>query len=166
VAADEDVFRLQVAMHDAALVCGGQCACDLGSEIKHDPRRERAFLQALAQGLTLEQLGDDKGDTIVRAHVVDRKDVRVIESRGRVSFLLKALQARRVLRDGRRQYLDGHLALELRVVRAIHLAHPALANLRADFVTTQKCAGGDAHQNWLNPQITQITQIKTETERG
>src|SRR5947209_4815291 len=32
-----------------------------------------------------------------------------------------------------------------RVIRTIHLAHAALTNLRADFVTAEFCAGGDTH---------------------
>ena len=46
-----------------------------------------------------------------------------------------------VTRDGLGQYLDGYLALQLRVGGPIHLAHAAHTNLGSHFVRTESSAG-------------------------
>ena len=43
--------------------------------------------------------------------------------------------------DVGRQNLQRNFAIELRFLCQIHLTHAARANLRADFVTTEFCAG-------------------------
>jgi len=43
------------------------------------------------------------------------------------------------------QHLQRHIAIELHVPRQIHFAHPARAELRADFVTAKFCAGDQSH---------------------
>ena len=45
-----------------------------------------------------------------------------------------------VSRDLRRQDFDSDIAVELAIARKIHLAHPAFAELRADFVTAESRA--------------------------
>ena len=48
-------------------------------------------------------------------------------------FALEARQAIRVARERIRQDLDRDVAIEPRVARAVHLAHPARAQQRQDF---------------------------------
>ena len=84
---------------------------------------------------------------------VDRGDVGMIQRRQHFRFALKTREPLGIMRDRFRQNFDGHVAPELGVMRLIHLAHAARANLRADFVETEFCARGDrqmapANREW------------------
>src|SRR5207247_2134920 len=70
-------------------------------------------------------------------------------------FLHKAAHA--VLMSGnlRGQNLQRHFAIKLGIVRQIHLTHPALAELRADFITAEFCSSCNGH--FLSPAV----QFKT-----
>jgi len=57
---------------------------------------------------------------------------------------LKARQAIRVTGHRSGQYLDRNLAFQIRVGRAVDLAHPADANLRGDFVNAEQATGGES----------------------
>jgi len=48
--------------------------------------------QNVAQFFTFEQFGDDVRRVLVSADVVDRQDVRMVESRSRARFLLEAFE--------------------------------------------------------------------------
>jgi hypothetical protein len=63
---------------------------------------------------------------------VDAADVRMIERRENLRLAPEACEPIRVIRKGRRQHLDRDVAIELGVVRAIHLAHTADAELAVD----------------------------------
>ena len=47
------------------------------------------------------------------------------------------------MRERLGQDLDRDVSVQLRVARSIHLAHPAFANLRDDFVDAETGAGGE-----------------------
>ena len=47
-----------------------------------------------------------------------------------------------------RKDLDRHVAIELRVARAIHLAHSAGAQRGEDFVQTERSTRRERHQGW------------------
>jgi len=64
----------------------------------------------------------------------------MIQSSSGFRFLNKSPHAIVTLRENTRKNLQRNLAIELGVFRQIHLAHPALANLRADFVAAESCA--------------------------
>ena len=51
-----------------------------------------------------------------------------------------------IVSDGRRQDLQRDVAVQLRVVRPIHLAHPAAAEWRDDFVRADARARGKKHE--------------------
>jgi hypothetical protein len=76
---------------------------------------------------------------------MDDQDVRMIERACGLCLLLKPNQTIFVGRKRGRQNLDRHFPIHLRVIRAIDLTHPALAELRADFVASDFCAGDDSH---------------------
>ena len=74
----------------------------------------------------------------------------MIERRNSFGFPNKALHTLRVSSNFCGQHLDRHSALQLgRVLRQIHLAHTALANLRADFIAADFCADGEGHFRWV-----------------
>ena len=78
---DEDVGRLDVTMHDASAVSSRQCIGDLRTEPHDDIDRQRPPVDASAERLTF-QFHHDERVTFVFADVIDRADVRMIESRG------------------------------------------------------------------------------------
>jgi hypothetical protein len=110
-------------------------------------RRKGPGGEPAAQRLALEQLGDDIGKALVRADVVDRHDVGVVQDAGRSRFLLEALQAVAVGGQLLGQDLDGHLAAEPGVPRLPDLAHPAGPQRGKDFVGTEAAARRNRHVN-------------------
>ena len=80
---------------------------------------------------------------------VDRADVLMIERREDLGFAAEARDALRVSGEQGRQDLDRDLAFELRVLRAIDLAHAARAERGDDFVGTEACAGSECQVGGL-----------------
>ena len=70
------------------------------------------------------------------------RDVRMVQRGEHFGFPLKPGQAVAISRDGLRQHLDGHGALQVRVRGAPYLAHPADADAGDDFVGAETGAGG------------------------
>jgi hypothetical protein len=78
--------------------------------------------------------------------IVDARDVGMVERGKGFGFNLKARQARRVCSKFIRQRLDRDVALEPRITRPEHAAHPALAEERGDLVRAEPCSDVDRHQ--------------------
>ena len=76
-----------------------------------------------------------------------RSDVRMIQRGEDFGFPLEAGQSVRVGCDRRWQDLDGDLALQLRVRRAVDLAHAAFADVGCDFIEAESGAGSEG-QRW------------------
>src|SRR5262249_42316282 len=150
---DEQVLRLQVTMDDAFGMRGGQSLGDLPRVIDSLSRSDCALFYQFAQLLAFEQFGDDIGRAFMRADVVNREDVRVVERRGGAGFLLEAAQAIRIPGELGGQQLDGDLATESRVFGQIDLAHPACAELRYNLIVVEAWA-------WGNDHIASLTAIK------
>jgi hypothetical protein len=66
----------------------------------------------------------------------------MVEGREDFGFALKANEAIRIAGHRSGQHLDRHRPLQIRVDRAIDLAHPANADLRGDVVDAETSAGG------------------------
>ena len=134
VAGEEEVVGLEVAMHDAAGVRGGESRRHLRGDLEGLARRQRPGDQALAQGLALEELHRGEGDFAVLAEIEDRQDVRMRQRRDCLGLALETGQRVGVGGEMRRQDLDRHLAVELGVGGAKDLAHAALSELGDDAV--------------------------------
>ena len=134
VAGEEEVLGLQIAVHDPALVRDGEGARDLERPLPGLARRERARAQALAQGLPLEQLGDDVGRAVVGSEIEHRDDAGVVELPGGAGLLLEAADPLRIERDVAVQDLDRDVAAEARVAGAVDLAHAPRADAVGDLV--------------------------------
>ena len=148
VAGQEEVVGLEVAVHDAAGVRGGEPGRDLRGDLERLARRQRAADQALAQRLAVEQLHRGEGDLAVLAEIEDRQDVRMRERRDRLGLALEARQRVGVGGEMRRQDLDRHLAVELGVAGAEDLAHPALAELGDDLVGAEPGSDHRVARSW------------------
>ena len=75
--------------------------------------------------------------------------MRVVQGGEDLRFAAKARQALWIVTDGGGQSLERNLAPEIRVPRAVHLAHPADAEQRHDLVRAKARAGGERHVDRL-----------------
>ena len=63
----------------------------------------------------------------------------------RAGFLLEARQALGIGGEGRRQDLDGDIASQAGITRAIHVPHAAAAERSHDFIGPESRAGRECH---------------------
>ena len=75
-------------------------------------------------------------DAVAFADFINVRDVRMIQRCGRFCFAHEAVHSIAVRSDLRGQDLQRNFTIEFRVLRQIHFAHSARADLRADLVTT------------------------------
>ncbi len=68
---------------------------------------------------------------------MDRDDIGVIQAGGGTRLQFKSPLPIRVARERRRQHLDRHLPQQLRVPRAIHVAHRAGAQGAENLKSTE-----------------------------
>ena len=126
VARDHHVLGLQVAMHDAARVGGGDAARDLQRVGDGPPRRQRRRGRARARSVS-----PSTSSVTTNAVPPSCANSKIERMFGWESFAtLIASRSKRARASGSaasvgRENLDGDLALEARVAGAIDLAHPA-----------------------------------------
>ena len=145
LASDEDVLRLQVAVNDPFLVGGGETLRYLYREIRCLARTEFAPLEMLAQRPALQELGHRVRRSLVRSEVVDRQDVRMGKRRDRFRLALETRERARVGGHRLRKDLDGDVAVESAVARAINLSHASGAQRRQDLVGTEAGSARESH---------------------
>src|SRR4029453_18957923 len=112
VTGDEDVFRLEIAVHDALFVRGRETAGDQDGDLDGLPRWHRSVGEALPERPALEQLRHRVRGAVVSAHVMDREDVRVRQRGDRTRFAFEPRAPIRILRAMHGQDLYGDVALE------------------------------------------------------
>ncbi len=134
---DLDVGRLQIPVDDALLVGRVQRVGNLARDRQRVSQGERPARQSIGQRLTLDELEHQSRTAIDVLEPVNRADVRVIQRRQHASLVLEPREPSRIVREERRQDLDGDVAMELLVVSAIDLAHPANAQKRADGIASE-----------------------------
>ena len=106
----------------------------LGQTVRHLRRDFNCFShgqqagdQQLAQRLPLDQLHRNVVSGTVLSEFVDGNDIGVVEGRCRACFLLEAAQPITVRGECGGQNLDRNTAIQARIPRPVHLAHPARA---------------------------------------
>jgi hypothetical protein len=102
----------------------------------------------LPEVLAFEELGDDVRGALVRAHVEDRQDVRVVEGGNGAGLALEEGETLRVSGHLHREHLDRHVAPETRIQGAVHLPHAAGPEKLDDLVGSQARARRKGH-GWL-----------------
>ena len=126
----EDVGRLDVAMHDAARMCVSQ-------RVGNTPHQQRRLAggglpaggQGLAQVAAVQPLHRDVNAVGGKPGVVDGDDVRVAQAGGSARFIQKQAVERDTLAhvDLELQRLHRHRARQQRVPGLVHLPQAALA---------------------------------------
>jgi hypothetical protein len=94
---------------------------------------------------------------------VDGSDVGVFELGENLCFALETGQTLGVLGDVFRQDLDRDVTLELRVGRAVDLAHAARTERGGDLVRTEPRAGLQGH---ILPSLPASRKARKEAERN
>ncbi|CAB4577170.1 unannotated protein [freshwater metagenome] len=111
VGGDEDVPRLDVAVHHARLVRGVECGRDARTDVDGELGAQLLLLvEQLAQALAVDELHHDRLAPAVLDRVVHGDDVRVVELRDGDRLATEPLGDDGVAREVRFQELDRHLA--------------------------------------------------------
>jgi hypothetical protein len=127
VVGQQDVGRLDVAVHQPGPVGGVERRRDLLDDVHRAFGLQRAGSQERVQVDAVDEPHGDVEASVDLADVVDRHDVRVVESRGDAGFAAEPLVEVGVLGVVGKQHLQRHHAVDCGVVGAPHLAHPATA---------------------------------------
>ena len=108
----------------------------------------------MTQRRTVQKLGDGIRGVTVAADVEDRENVGMRERGHRLRFALESRPPIGVTGYGRRQHLDGDVAVEPGVPGSIDLAHAAGAKRGGDLVGTEARANRERHRL---PSVTRYT---------
>jgi hypothetical protein len=141
-AGKHDVVRLDVAVHDAMRVRVRQRIDDVDQNAQCLADRERAtLLKPLAERLPVDVRHHEEQDAPLRSgdlsRVVERQDVRVLESREGLDL---AQEPRAAERCGEvlAKHLDRDLTIVSQVVREVHGGHAARTQLAVDAIASRE----------------------------
>jgi hypothetical protein len=132
-------------MRDSALVCSSQTTQDAKARLDDLASRHRSRLDTLTQRSAVQQFGNDIRNPSIRADVVQRDDVRVIERGCRARLLLEARNAIGIGRRDFRQDFDRDVTVQSAVAGPIDFAHPPRTKEARDLVWTELRPGSDRH---------------------
>ena len=139
VLVEEEVGRLDVAVHEPAAVRVLERRGDLAADVRGLRRREPdAGVEHPAQRAALEQLEDHERDAVVLAPVVDGHDVRVVQRRRELGLGAEPAQEARVVRKARVEDLDRDASAQPDVVRGIDAAARACTDRAEQAVAAGK----------------------------
>jgi hypothetical protein len=148
VGAQLDVRRLQIAVDDALLVRRLERLGNLPRDWQRFVERKRPAPQTLGQVFAIDELHrDERGypfmplRPVQSLQPIDVRDVRMVQRRKDLRLTFEPCQAISIERKRFREDLERHIAIELRVSRAIHFSHSARADRADDFVRPQSAAG-------------------------
>ena len=164
ITANLDVRGLEVAMDDALPVRGFQGFRDLPGSWQGLVERNRAPRETLGQVFALDQFHDERFGGVALFHPMDMGDVRMIQRGERLRFACEPREAVGIVGEGVREDLEGHVAIEPRIARAVHFAHPAGTQRGEDLVRAEastwshgqgRCVGlyGLALRDYAEPML-------------
>ena len=146
VAVDQDVLRLEVAVHDPGLVRRLERLGDLARQRQRPFDRQRPLaLQQRFEIFPLDELHRDELEVARLAEVVDAQDVLVGDAAGQQDLALEPFEDLGARRHVGADHLQGDVALQLAVVGPVDGPHAALAQDGGDLVAcAQPRPGGQA----------------------
>src|SRR5262249_42213293 len=86
---------------------------------------ESAALDPIGERRAFDELQHERVNPARVLETVNGRDIRVVERREDLRFAFEARESIRIARKRGRQDLDGHVAIQFRIARAIDLAHSA-----------------------------------------
>ena len=119
---------------------GSEALRDLQSVIGSLRHGDRSLCQSLAQGLALQQLGDNVRSAAFEADVVDSQNVGMVQGGGSAGFLLESAQMVRIVAGCRPDQLQGNIAAQPLIARAKNFSHPSCADFFEDPVMPDQLA--------------------------
>ena len=137
-----DVGRLQIAVDDALLMRGFERLGDLFRDGQRFVQRNGTVSNAVSERRSFDQFHHERDGAIRLLEAVNVGDVRMIQGCEDFRFTPESGQPLGIAGERCRQDLDGDFAFEVRVARAIHLAHAARAEQGDDLVGADARAGG------------------------
>ena len=142
-AIDEDVVRLEIAVHHALTVRGLERLGDLAADADRAVDREASFpAEGRVEVLAVHERHGDELQPADVSEIVDAQDVAVRHLRAEQQLLLEALQDAGLVEEHGTNDLDGDGAIELAVARAEHRPHAALAEDGLDAVARPEVGPG------------------------
>ncbi len=127
-------------MHDTLAMRAIERIHDFAGNVQRVVDRQRTALKAIGQRLALDVFHDEKAGAVLFAHVVQRADMGVIQTRDGLRFALESPAHVGVVGEVLGQHLDGNRAAEPRVGGLVDLAHPAGADGGFDSVGAERSA--------------------------
>src|SRR6476620_587987 len=126
---NEDIRRLDIAMHDTRRVRCVQGIGDLDGDRQKNFRFQRTPRNAVLQRHTIQKLHGDERLAVLVVDLGNRADVGMVESRCGLRFALKAGQSLGVFGYFVGQEFQGYEAVELYVLGLVDNTHPPTAQL-------------------------------------
>jgi hypothetical protein len=120
-----DIRGLEIAVDDALVVRRFERLGHLLRDRERLVDRERALRDPIGERRAIDELDHESFRRGGILDPINRSDVRMIERREQLRFALEAGEPFGIIRKRVRKDLEGNVASELGVPRAIHLAHPA-----------------------------------------
>ena len=145
IVADFDIRRLQIAVNDAQCVRGFNRFCNLSRDRERLWKRNRTSRDPVRQRRTVHQFHHERMGPARIFEAVDPRDMRMVQRRKNLGLSVETGKPLRISRDEVRQNFERHVTIELRVPRAIDLAHTARAEGGEDLVWAKARAGLEGH---------------------
>ena len=117
----------EIAMDDALRVRRLERVRDLMRDVQRFGHRHRPARQSLGEILPWNELHHQRLEPVHFLEAVDHADVGMVEGGEHPRLALEAHDVFRIVSERARQDLDGDIASQPGIARAIHLAHAAYA---------------------------------------
>ena len=131
---DKNIGGFDIAMNDSLAMRGVECIGNFDGQPEQYLVLDRLSADGVFERHAIQKLHRDKSAAVCLAYVVNRANVGMVESGGRLRFPLKARQRLGIAGYFLRQELERHKAMQPGVFGLVDNAHPAAAKLFHDAV--------------------------------
>jgi hypothetical protein len=139
----EDVGGLDVPMHQAFFVRRIQRRSDRRDDRERPLRFERSLTEHLAEVRAIDVLHRDEEPTLSLVRVVDRDDVRMLQTRRGRGLADESVAEPRIVGEVRVEQLQSDLPTQLEVLGEIDDGHPAPTDHPLDPMTGELVPGAE-----------------------
>src|SRR5262249_25617298 len=140
-----DVGWLEITMNDAVLVCRREGLGDLACDRKRFAEWNRSLRKAIRKRRSLDELHHERVGVTALFQIVYGRDVGMVERREDLCLALKAREAIGICCERIGKDLQGDVAIELGIARAIHFSHPACPDRGENFIGAEPRACAQRH---------------------
>ncbi len=139
---DQDVSRLDVAMHHPVAMGEAQRRGHVRGDLRRSPRMQRTLgAHDLRQAAALDVLHDDEVGARLLAPVVDGHHVGVVEVGGGLGLAAEPLHEGGVLGVLGEEHLDGHGSVQQQVAGQVDVGHPPAGQAAVHLVAVVEDGG-------------------------